>query len=90
MLWECYLTDPNRQVDPCDDPILKLVWTGFERLLLARFPATGRLVTPSWEDIVRRIVGDEIPFSERRGSEDQTSGSPAYLAAKANGDNRMP
>jgi hypothetical protein len=43
-----------------------------------------------YADDVRRITRCSIPFTERRGSEDQTSGSTAYLAAKAQGDSSMP
>jgi len=43
-----------------------------------------------YADDVRHITRCSIPFTERRGSEDQTSGSTAYLAAKAQGDGSMP
>ncbi|MGH8060219.1 MAG: hypothetical protein ACREOH_23775, partial [Candidatus Entotheonellia bacterium] len=38
---------------------------------------------------LRHITGREIPFPERRGSEEQTPGSTAHLEAKAKGDTRM-
>ena len=40
--------------------------------------------------MVRRITMQRIPGSARRGSEELTPGSTAYLAAKAKGDNSMP
>jgi hypothetical protein len=48
----------------------------------------GQLIR--YADDVRHITRYSIPFTERRGSEDQTSGSTAYLAAKAQGDGSMP
>ena len=50
----------------------------------------GQPVVVRYADDVRRITRCSIPFTERRGSEDQTSGSTAYLAAKAQGDGSMP
>src|SRR5712692_8550160 len=42
-----------------------------------------------WADDVRHITWRQIPFTERRGSEDKTSGSTTYLEAKAEGDSSM-
>jgi hypothetical protein len=53
VLWECYLLDRWRLDDPLHDPALAALWEGFEGQLLARFPATERIATPSWEDLVR-------------------------------------
>jgi hypothetical protein len=39
---------------------------------------------------VRRITRRWIPFAERRGSEEDASGSTAYPRAKAQRDNSMP
>jgi RNA-directed DNA polymerase len=38
---------------------------------------------------VRHITWRQIPFTERRGSEDKTFGSTTYLEAKAEGDSSM-
>ena len=54
VLWECFLEDPFRRDDPLHDPVLATLWTGFEGLLLARFPQTQRIATPSWEDLYER------------------------------------
>jgi RNA-directed DNA polymerase len=40
-------------------------------------------------DDVRHITWRQIPFTERRGSEDKTFGSTTYLEAKAEGDSSM-
>jgi len=42
-----------------------------------------------YADDVRHITWRQIPFTERRGSEDKTSGSTTYLEAKAEGDSSM-
>jgi RNA-directed DNA polymerase len=42
-----------------------------------------------WADDVRHITWRQIPFTERRGSEDKTFGSTTYLEAKAEGDSSM-
>ena len=42
-----------------------------------------------YADDVRHITWRQIPFTERRGTEDQTSGSTTYLEAKAEGDSSM-
>ena len=70
ILWECFLEDRFRQEDPLHDPALATIWTGFERTLLARFPGTQRIATPSWEDLYERpawqqFLGDQgfLPFS---------------------------
>ena len=43
-----------------------------------------------YADDVRHITERQIPFPERRGSEEQTPGSPTYLNAKARGNKSMP
>ena len=70
VFWECFLEDRVRHADPLRDPLLATVWTGFERLLRDRFPATERIATPSWEDFYERpawqqFLGDQgfLPFS---------------------------
>jgi hypothetical protein len=54
VLWEGYLFDRWRSADPMHNPALAAVWRGFEEHLLARFPDTERIATPSWEDIYER------------------------------------
>ena len=49
VLWECILEGAYRQPVPAQDPLLALLWQGFEQLLVAQLPAATRLVTPSWE-----------------------------------------
>ncbi len=49
VLWECLVGDRYRAADPAHDPLLQLLWEGFERLLLERSPGARRVVTPSWE-----------------------------------------
>jgi hypothetical protein len=41
-------------------------------------------------DDVRHITRRQIPFAERRGTEEQTSGSTAYPLVKAKRNNSMP
>jgi hypothetical protein len=54
----------------------------------ARLTSTCAVVR--YADDVRHITRRQIPFTERRGTEDVTSGSTADLAAKAKGDSSMP
>ena len=42
-----------------------------------------------YADAVRHITRCQIPFTERRGSEEKTSGSTTYLDAKAEGNKSM-
>jgi hypothetical protein len=42
-----------------------------------------------YADDVRHITGRQIPFTERRGSEDKPPGSPTHLEAKAERDSSM-
>lgn len=81
MLWECFLNPHYRQRDPLQDPTLKLVWTGFERVLLERFPTTERLATPAWEDLYQRDVWQEFlrqqdyqPFERAAFAKEVTKG----------------
>jgi hypothetical protein len=53
-------------------------------------PEYRRLRYIRYADDVRRITGHQIPFPERRGSEEKTPGSVAYLKAKARGNSSMP
>ena len=49
----------------------------------------GNLTYVRYADDVRHITRRQIPFTERRGSEDTTPGSTTHLEAKAKGDNSM-
>jgi RNA-directed DNA polymerase len=75
---------------------------GLEEYLRTRFPARTRRnpAQPGrqlhgqpqgirYADDVRHITRRQIPFTERRGSEDTTPGSTTHLEAKAKGDNSM-
>jgi hypothetical protein len=53
-------------------------------------PTYRRLRYLRYADDVRHITRCQIPFTERRGTEEITSGSTAYPAAKAKGDRSMP
>jgi hypothetical protein len=50
----------------------------------------GHRAVVRYADDVRHITVSEIPVTDGRGPEEMTSGSPAYLAAKAQGDRSMP
>jgi hypothetical protein len=41
----------ERATDPRTDQNLRTIWNGFEQFLLAQFPETAWIATPSWEDI---------------------------------------
>jgi hypothetical protein len=49
ILWDCLLAE--RTKDPRADHILCAVWKGFEQFLLASFPHTAWIATPSWEPV---------------------------------------
>jgi hypothetical protein len=52
ILWECYVyEDVMSSTDPRTDQNLATIWIGFERFLLAHFPDTAWIATPSCEDI---------------------------------------
>jgi hypothetical protein len=53
MLWECYAEERYRALDPRDDATLAVLWSGFERWLIHRFPEAERLAT-TWEDLYPR------------------------------------
>jgi retron-type reverse transcriptase len=46
----------------------------------------GQACLIRYADDVRHITRRQIPFTERRGSQEKTPGSTAYLKAKAGGD----
>jgi hypothetical protein len=51
IIWECYLPEfARRTVSPQSDTNLTAVWTSFENLLLAKFPASLRIGTRSWDE----------------------------------------
>jgi hypothetical protein len=50
LLWDCYLYD---RADPRTSETLRTVWNGFELFLLAQFPDTQRIATPSWEPVYK-------------------------------------
>jgi len=68
---------------------------GLETVIIQTFPRSGSrgFHAPNvirYADDVRHITGRQIPFTERRGSEEKTPGSMAHLKAKAGGDSSMP
>src|SRR5712691_8306732 len=75
--------------------ITKLALNGLERRLKAHYPPNTRRAQQAkvnvviYADDVRHITWRQIPFTERRGSEDKTFGSTTYLEAKAEGDRSM-
>jgi len=75
--------------------LANLTLDGLERELNAKFALTKTLASRTqvhlirYADDVRHITWRQIPFTERRGSEDKTFGSTTYLEAKAEGDRSM-
>ncbi|MGH8055986.1 MAG: reverse transcriptase domain-containing protein [Candidatus Entotheonellia bacterium] len=61
---------------------------GLERELKARVKRR-KVTLIRYADDVRHITGREIPFPDRRGSEDKTPGSTTDLRANVRGDTRM-
>ncbi len=51
MLWECFLEGRFRQDDPTHDEVQRVLWTGFERWLVERFPGAERIATPFREPL---------------------------------------
>jgi hypothetical protein len=49
LLWDCLVSEPAK--DPRADQTLCAVWNGFEQFLLAYFPDTRWIATPSWEPL---------------------------------------
>jgi RNA-directed DNA polymerase len=72
--------------------LMNLTLDGLEPLLGKHFPAhRGKQVNlVRYADDVRHITRRQIPFTERRGSEEQASGSRAHPMAKAKRNNSMP
>jgi hypothetical protein len=55
LLWECFADDRFRAADPRIDPVLAMLWTGFERFLTTRFSDATHLAT-TWEPIYERAA----------------------------------
>ena len=60
--WETVLFDWCRVEDPLSDLLLNRIWSSFEEVLVEALPEAERIVTPSWEDEVRRRARCSIPF----------------------------
>jgi len=67
------------------------VLDGLEQVVCGswRFRRRHNLHSVRWADDVRHITWRQIPFTERRGTEETTPGSTTYLEAKAEGDTSM-
>ncbi len=63
---------------------------GLEELIEHRYPGRNKPALIRYADDVRHITRRQIPFTERRGSEEQTFGSTAYPLVKAKRNNSMP
>jgi RNA-directed DNA polymerase len=72
--------------------LMNLTLDGLETFLAERFPprSGAKVNFVRYADDVRHITRRQIPFTERRGSEEQTFGSTAYPLAKAKRNNSMP
>jgi retron-type reverse transcriptase len=71
--------------------ISNLVLDGLEQVVCGppRFRRRHHLHCVRWADDVRHITWRQIPFTERRGTEETTLGSTTYLEVKAKGDTSM-
>ena len=65
------------------------LWSNIFLTPFDRWMAEKGLRLTRWADDVRHITRHQIPFPERRGSEEKTPGSTAHLKAKARGNNSM-
>jgi len=75
--------------------LMNLTLDGLEERIKALCPARLRakgtkLAIVRYADDVRHITRRQIPFAERRGTEEQTSGSTAYPLVKAKRNTSMP
>jgi RNA-directed DNA polymerase len=72
--------------------LMNLTLDGLEPLLKSKFAGHngGPVKMVRFADDVRHITRRQIPFIERRGTEEQTSGSTAYPLVKAKRNNSMP
>jgi retron-type reverse transcriptase len=88
-------TDAGTPQGNIASPVLcNLTLNGLERVLSREHLTTrqrqaGLINLVRWADEVRHITWRQIPFTERRGTEDKTSGSTTDLEAKAEGDSSM-
>jgi hypothetical protein len=62
ILWGCYLSQPT---EPRIDQNLSTIWQGFEQVLVASFPDTRCIATPSWEPVY--ATQDWQAFLRRQG-----------------------
>src|SRR5215813_8745465 len=71
--------------------ISNMVLDGLEQVVRSypRFRRRYNIHYVRWADDVRHITWRQIPFTERRGTEELTSGSTTYLEAKAEGNTSM-
>ena len=53
VFWECVLEPRYEPSDPREDLLLRSLWLGYERYLIARFPRAERLLS-TWEDTYGR------------------------------------
>lgn len=74
--------------------LLNVALHGMEAALGIKYDRRGQIVSRRalvrYADDVRHITRYQIPFTERRGTEESTSGSTANLTVKAKGDSSMP
>ncbi len=77
VLWECFLEDRHRTSEAAADATHAALWTGFEHLLLTRFPDTERLLT-TWEDLYDR--SDWQGFLASRGYRQDSAASFTKMA----------
>jgi hypothetical protein len=80
ILWDCLVYE--RATDPRADHILGALWQGFEQVLLASFPDTGWIATPSWEPVY--TTQDWQAFLQRQGY--QPFNTQAFLKAVHSGE----
>ena len=73
VLWECMLFPRHRQPLPDSDPNLHVLWQGFERFLLDRFPGARRIVTPRDEPEYEPEAWERVPAG--RGYRDLGGGA---------------
>jgi hypothetical protein len=71
VLWECFLNDGLFTQRPAGDHNLNVLWQGFEQALITAAPETGRIITPSSEDIYELSSWHEFLYQRgyRRFSE---------------------
>jgi hypothetical protein len=65
VLWESYLYDFVRDLPLRKDPHMALLWTGFEKWLINRYPETEKILTP-WADPIWQVK-EYQSFLRKRG-----------------------